>query len=81
MLLKIGINSKFENNVFNMTYQLTMLHVGLMGSCIRSIIGPPTPLKNINPELLLSKENAGTKSGADTEGKVIQKLPHRGILL
>jgi hypothetical protein len=30
---------------------------------------PPTHLKNINPELLLSKRNAGTKSGAETEGK------------
>ena len=30
---------------------------------------PPTHFKNINPELLLSKGNTGTKSGAETEGK------------
>jgi hypothetical protein len=36
-------------------------------------MGPPTHLKNINPEFLLSKENAGTKSGAETE------MPHLGI--
>jgi hypothetical protein len=30
-------------------------------------MGPSTHLKNINPEFLLSKENAGTKSGAETE--------------
>ena len=39
---------------------------------------PPTCLKNINPELLLSKGNAGTKSGTETEGKAIQKLPYLG---
>jgi hypothetical protein len=33
-------------------------------------------LKNINPELLLCKGNAGTKSGADIEGKAIQRLPY-----
>ena len=32
-----------------------------------------------NPEFLLSKGNAGTKSGAETEGKAIQSLPHLGI--
>jgi hypothetical protein len=32
---------------------------------------PPTYLKNINPELFLSKGNTGTKSGAETEGKAI----------
>jgi hypothetical protein len=42
-------------------------------------MGPPTHLKNINPELLLSKENAGTKSGAETEGKAIQRLPQLWI--
>jgi hypothetical protein len=30
-------------------------------------------------ELLLSKGNAGTKSGAGAEGKAIQRLPHLGI--
>jgi hypothetical protein len=28
--------------------------------------------------LLLSKGNAGTKSGTETEGKAIQKLPYLG---
>ena len=41
-------------------------------------MGPPTHLKNINPDFLLSKENAGTRSGAETEGKVMQRLPHLG---
>jgi hypothetical protein len=34
-------------------------------------MGPPTNLKNINPEFLLSKGNAGTKNGTETEGKAI----------
>jgi hypothetical protein len=42
-------------------------------------MGPPTYLKNINPELLLSKGNAGAKSEAKTEGKTIQRLPHLEI--
>jgi len=33
----------------------------------------------MNPEFLLSKGNAGTKNGAETEGKAIQRLPHPGI--
>ena len=41
-------------------------------------MGPPTYLKNINPELFPSKGDAGTKSGAETEGKDIQRLPHLG---
>ena len=40
---------------------------------------PPTHLKNFNPELLLSKGNTETKSGAETEGKVIQRLLQLGI--
>jgi hypothetical protein len=40
---------------------------------------PPTHLQNVNPELLLSKGNTETKSGAKTEGKAIQRLPHLGI--
>jgi hypothetical protein len=32
---------------------------------------PPMHLKNINPELFLSKGNAGIKSGAETEGKAV----------
>jgi hypothetical protein len=39
-------------------------------------MGPPTHLKNINPEFLLAKVNAVTKSGAETEGKAIQRLLH-----
>jgi hypothetical protein len=42
-------------------------------------MGPYTHLKNIHPELLLSKGNTRTKSGAETKGKAIQKLPHLGI--
>jgi hypothetical protein len=42
-------------------------------------MGPPRNLKNINPELLLSKGSTGTKSGIETEGKAIQRLPHLGI--
>jgi hypothetical protein len=42
-------------------------------------MGPPTHLKNINLKFLLSKENAGKKSGAENEGKAIQRLPHLGI--
>ena len=38
-----------------------------------------THLQNFNPELLLSKGNIGTKSGAETEGMAIQRLPHLGI--
>ena len=34
-------------------------------------MGPPTHLKNFNPELFLSKENTGTKSGAESEGKAV----------
>jgi hypothetical protein len=30
-------------------------------------------LKNINPELLLSKENEETKNGAESEGKAISR--------
>jgi hypothetical protein len=36
-------------------------------------------LKNINPEIFLSKGEAGTKNGSETEGKAIQRLPHLGI--
>jgi hypothetical protein len=42
-------------------------------------MGPPPISKNINPKLLLSKRNAGATSGAETEGKAIQRLPHLGI--
>jgi hypothetical protein len=36
-------------------------------------------LQNINPEFLLLKGNAGIKSGAETEEKAIQSLPHLAI--
>ena len=39
-----------------------------------------SPSPNFNPELLLSKGNAGTKSEAETERKAIQRLPHLGNL-
>jgi hypothetical protein len=42
-------------------------------------MGLPTHLKNINPEFLLLKGNTGTKNGAETEGKAIQRLLHLGI--
>jgi hypothetical protein len=42
-------------------------------------MGPHTHLKNNNPEFLLSKKNAETKSEGETEGKAIQRLPHLGI--
>jgi hypothetical protein len=42
---------------------------------------PSIHLQNVNPELLLSKGNTGEKSGAETEGKAIQKLFHLGIHL
>jgi hypothetical protein len=42
-------------------------------------MGPPTHLQIFNEELLLSKENTGTKCGAETEGKAIQRLPHPWI--
>jgi hypothetical protein len=42
-------------------------------------MGPPTHLKNTNPELFLSIGNAGTKNGAETESKAIQRLHHLGI--
>jgi hypothetical protein len=31
-------------------------------------MGPPIHLKNFNPELFLSKGNAGTKNGTEIEG-------------
>jgi hypothetical protein len=36
--------------------------------------------QNFNPELLLFKGNTGTKSGAETEAKTIQRLPHLEII-
>jgi hypothetical protein len=42
-------------------------------------MGPPTRLKIFNPELFLLKGNTETNSGAETEGKAIQRLPHLWI--
>jgi hypothetical protein len=39
-------------------------------------LGLPNHLKHINPEILLSKGNAGIKRRAELEGKAIQRLPH-----
>jgi hypothetical protein len=44
----------------------------------------PTPMlrdgaTHPSPKLFLSKGNAGTKSGTETEGKAIQRLPLLGI--
>jgi hypothetical protein len=38
-------------------------------------MGLPTYLKNFNPELFLSKGNAWTKYGAETEGKPSRVCP------
>jgi hypothetical protein len=39
-----------------------------------SVEGWPPPISKFNPELLLlSKGNTGTKSGAETEGKIVQR--------
>jgi hypothetical protein len=35
--------------------------------------------KNINPELFLSRGNAGTMNKEETKGKAIQRLSHLGI--
>jgi hypothetical protein len=42
-------------------------------------MGPPTYLKNLNPEFLLSKRTAETKSEAEAKGKAIQRLSHLRI--
>ena len=42
-------------------------------------MGPLTHFKNINSVFLLSKENARAKSGAETEGKTIQRLTYLEI--
>jgi hypothetical protein len=39
-------------------------------------MGTPTLLKKFNPESLLSQGNTQRKSGAEPEGKSIQRLPH-----
>ena len=42
-------------------------------------MGPPPCLQIFNPELFLSKGHTGTKCGAVTEAKAIQRLPQLGI--
>jgi hypothetical protein len=42
-------------------------------------MGPLILLKKFKPGLLLSKESTGTKTGAETEVKTIQRLPHLGF--
>ena len=54
-------------------------HIQRLGMAPGWGMGPPTHLKNINPELFLSKENSGTKSGAETEGKAIERLSYLEI--
>jgi hypothetical protein len=54
-------------------------HIQRLGMAPNWGLGPPTHLQNFNPELFLSKENTGTKSGMETEGKAIQRLPYLGI--
>ena len=44
-------------------------------------VGSSTHLKNFNWELSLTKENAGTKNGAETEGKAIRGRPYLGSTL
>jgi hypothetical protein len=51
----------------------------MLGTAPGRGIGPPTHLKIFYPELVLSKGNTGTKSGAETEGKAIQRLSHLAI--
>jgi hypothetical protein len=42
-------------------------------------MGLPTNLKNINPELLLSKGKTEIKIGAQAEGKAMKRLAQLGI--
>ena len=41
--------------------------------------GAPINLNSFNPESFLFKGNAETKSGSESEGKVIQRWPHLEI--
>jgi hypothetical protein len=54
-------------------------HIQRLGTTPSWGMGRTTHLKNINTELFPSKKNTGTKSGAQTKGKVIQRLPHLEI--
>jgi hypothetical protein len=54
-------------------------HIHRLGMAPVWAMGPPSHLKNINLELLLSKENTGTKNGIETNGKAIHRLPHLGL--
>ena len=51
-------------------------YIQRLGTAPSGRMGILTHHKNTNPELLLSEGNAGTKSGAETEGKAIQRLLH-----
>jgi hypothetical protein len=51
-------------------------HIQYLGMARSCGMTPPSHLKNINPEFLLPKLNAGKKNRAETERKVIQRLPH-----
>ena len=68
------VNIKIQNyNLHNHPIQ----HTFRIKNCWR--MGPPTQLKKFNPELSLSKGNAGTMSRAETEGKASQRLPYLEI--
>jgi hypothetical protein len=54
-------------------------HIQWIGMAPGWGLGPHSHFKNFNPEWFLSKWNSGTKSGSETEGKAIQRLPHLGI--
>ena len=53
-------------------------HLQKIGTAPSCGMGPPTHLKDFNPDLFLSKENTRTKSGTETEGKAIQSLTNLG---
>ena len=53
-------------------------HIQRRGKAPRWEMGPFTHLEILNPEELLSKGNTGTKYGAETERKAIQRLSHLG---
>jgi hypothetical protein len=56
-------------------------HIHRLGKAPAWGMGPNTNFKNIDPELILSKEKEGTKNGAETEGHVIQRSIGQGHLL
>jgi hypothetical protein len=56
-------------------------HIQTLGTDPGWGMGSQNHFKHTNQELLLSKGNAKTKTGARMEEKVIQRLPHLGIHL